>query len=151
MSPVTIAGAHFRPKNAAQKIFQVKIFQPQNIPRLAFPESVRAVVGSICRRPAANSQIMAFPYTSNPDRPGLQFSCTIRTQKRATPTGGTGRYGTVWDGMGQCGRVWEVREGMGRYGRVWDGMGGFGSVRGRYGMVRNRISQKIPKPTRGVN
>ena len=67
---------------------------------------------------------MAFPYTSNPDRPGLQFSCTIRTQKRATPTpirgtvwDGMGRYGTVWEGMGV---VWEVREGMGRYGGIWE-------------------------------
>ena len=54
----------------------------------------------------------------------------------------------VWEGMGGFGRV---RDSMGGYGTVWDGMGGFGSVRGRYGMVRNRISQKIPKPTRGVN
>ena len=80
---------------------------------------------------------MAFPYTSNPDRPGLQFSCTIRTQKRATPTpirgtvrDGMGQYGTVWDSVGV---VWEVREGMGRYGTVWEGTEGYGTVWGDLG------------------
>ena len=80
---------------------------------------------------------MAFPYTSNPDRPGLQFSCTIRTQKRATPTpirgtvrDGMGRYGTVWEGMGV---VWEVREGMGGYETVWGDLGAFEGGTGWYG------------------
>ena len=49
-------GPIFGQKNAAQKNFPLKIFQPQNILRLAFPESARTVVGSICR----NGQVLGF-------------------------------------------------------------------------------------------
>ena len=102
---------------------------------------------------------MAFPYTSNPDRPGLQFSCTIRTQKRATPTpiGGTvrdgmGRYGTVWDsvggygsGMGGTGGYGTVWDSMGGYGRVWEGMGRYGGIWERSRAVRDGTEQDFPE------
>ena len=45
------------PKDQKPGCFQKIVgFQPQNIPRLAFPESARAVVGSLCR----NGQVLGF-------------------------------------------------------------------------------------------
>ena len=49
-------GPIFGQKMLLKKKFPLKIFQPQNILRLAFPESVRTVVGSICR----NGQVLGF-------------------------------------------------------------------------------------------
>ena len=59
MSPVTNRWAHFRPKNAHEiEKFSLEkqwVFSPKTC-RLAFPESVRAVVGSICR----SGQVLGF-------------------------------------------------------------------------------------------
>ena len=46
-------------------------FQPQNMPRLAFPESVRAVVGSICR----SGQVLGFG----------QNECKVKGNVNPTP------------------------------------------------------------------
>ena len=34
---------------------------------------------------------------------------------------------TMWEGLGELGRIGGVREGLGGFGRVWKGLGGFGN------------------------